>query len=53
MDILITHGSLARSRSLHLRTSQIVVVVTLLVVMLIGLSGMVYHFIFLKAAREG
>ncbi|MEY4749038.1 MAG: hypothetical protein RIQ60_1252 [Pseudomonadota bacterium] len=53
MDILITHGSLARSRSLHLRTSQIVVVIALLVAMLIGMSGLAYHFIFIKAAREG
>jgi murein DD-endopeptidase MepM/ murein hydrolase activator NlpD len=53
MDILITHGGLARSRSLHLRASQIVAVVSLLVVLLVGLSGLVYHFIFIKAAREG
>ncbi len=53
MDILITHGGLARSRSLHLRTSQIVAVVSLLVVMLVGLSGLIYHFIFIKAAQEG
>ncbi|MEY2688146.1 MAG: hypothetical protein RL375_2344 [Pseudomonadota bacterium] len=53
MDILITHGGLARSRSLHLRTSQIVAVVSLLVLLLVGLSGLVYHFIFIKAAQEG
>ncbi|MFM2068031.1 MAG: hypothetical protein RLZZ584_2940 [Pseudomonadota bacterium] len=53
MDILITHGSLARSRSMHLRTSQIVAVVSLLVISLIALSGLVYHYIFIKAAREG
>jgi murein DD-endopeptidase MepM/ murein hydrolase activator NlpD len=53
MDILITHGGLARSRSLHLRASQIIAVVSLLVVLLVGLSGLVYHFIFIKAAQEG
>jgi murein DD-endopeptidase MepM/ murein hydrolase activator NlpD len=53
MDILITHGGLARSRSLHLRASQIIAVVSLAVVLLIGLSGLVYHFIFIKAAQEG
>ena len=53
MDILITHGGLARSRSLHLRTSQIVVVVSLVVLLLMSLSGLIYHFVFLKAARDG
>jgi murein DD-endopeptidase MepM/ murein hydrolase activator NlpD len=53
MDILITHGGRARSRSLHLRTWQIVVAISMLVILLIGMSGLAYHFIFIKAAREG
>jgi murein DD-endopeptidase MepM/ murein hydrolase activator NlpD len=50
---LITHGGRARSRSLHLRTWQIVVAISMLVILLIGMSGLAYHFIFIKAAREG
>ena len=53
MQILITHGRLARTRSLHLSTWQLALGGFLLVAMLLLLSGAVYHLIFLKAAREG
>jgi murein DD-endopeptidase MepM/ murein hydrolase activator NlpD len=53
MQILITHGSLARTRVLHFSRWQIVAASLMLVVVLTLLSGTVYHFIFLKAAREG
>jgi murein DD-endopeptidase MepM/ murein hydrolase activator NlpD len=53
MQILITHGHLARSRVVQLSRLQIVSAVVVVVVLLMLLSGAVYHFIFLKAAREG
>ncbi len=53
MQILITHGSLARTRVLSFSRLQITLALVGLVVALLLLSGAVYHFIFLKAAREG
>jgi len=53
MQILITHGGLARSRVLSLSWLQITVALFGLVMALLLLSGAVYHFVFLKAAREG
>jgi murein DD-endopeptidase MepM/ murein hydrolase activator NlpD len=53
MQILITHGSLARTRVLRLNRWQLVGALGALVLLLAALSGTVYHFIFLKAAREG
>jgi murein DD-endopeptidase MepM/ murein hydrolase activator NlpD len=53
MQILITHGSLARTRVLSFSRLQITVALVGLVVALLLLSGAVYHFVFLKAAREG
>jgi murein DD-endopeptidase MepM/ murein hydrolase activator NlpD len=53
MQILITHGHLARTRVVQLSRPQIVTAVLLVVVLLMLFSGTVYHFIFLKAAREG
>jgi murein DD-endopeptidase MepM/ murein hydrolase activator NlpD len=53
MQILITHGSLARTRVLSLSRWQISLALASLVVALLLLSGAVYHFVFLKAAREG
>ena len=53
MDILITHGGLARTRSFQLRPLQMGVIVLTLLLVLLMMSGTVYHFIFLKAAREG
>lgn len=53
MQILITHGGLARTRVLSFSRLQITVALLALVMALLLLSGAVYHFIFLKAAREG
>jgi murein DD-endopeptidase MepM/ murein hydrolase activator NlpD len=53
MDILITHGGLARTRSMHLRPTQLWLILSALVAVMLLLSGTVYHFVFLKAVREG
>jgi murein DD-endopeptidase MepM/ murein hydrolase activator NlpD len=53
MQILITHGRLARTRVMSFSRPQITVALIGLVVALLLLSGAVYHFVFLKAAREG
>jgi murein DD-endopeptidase MepM/ murein hydrolase activator NlpD len=53
MQILITHGSLARTRVLHFNRWQVAGALFGLIAVLTLLSGTVYHFIFLKAAREG
>jgi murein DD-endopeptidase MepM/ murein hydrolase activator NlpD len=53
MQVLITHGSLARTRVLHFSRLQMLSALALLVCVLLLLSGTVYHFVFLKAAREG
>jgi hypothetical protein len=53
MQILITHGSLARTRVLSFNRRQLAAALALLVVVLMLLSGTIYHAVFLKAAREG
>lgn len=53
MQILITHGTLARTRVLHFNRWQLLAALAGLVLALTLLSGTVYHFVFLKAAREG
>ncbi len=53
MQLLITHGSLARTRVLQFRRWQLLLAVLLLAAVLMALSGAIYHFVFLKAAREG
>ena len=53
MQILITHGSLARTRVLRFNRRQLAAALVLLVLVLMLLSGTIYHAIFLKAAREG
>jgi murein DD-endopeptidase MepM/ murein hydrolase activator NlpD len=53
MQLLITHGSMARTRVLQFRRWQLVLAVLALAGVLMMLSGTVYHFVFLKAAREG
>ncbi|HET9822275.1 MAG TPA: M23 family metallopeptidase [Burkholderiaceae bacterium] len=53
MQIMITHGSMARTRVLQFSRWQLVALAAVLAVLLMLLSGAVYHFIFLKAAREG
>lgn len=53
MHVLITHGSLARTRVLQLQPWQLLAGLLALVVGLLAVSGTVYHVVFLKAAREG
>lgn len=53
MQVLITHGRMARTRVLNLSARRIVVLVLLLATLLMLTSGAVYHYIFVKAAREG
>ena len=53
MQIMITNGSLARTRVMQLSRFQLVLAFAALLVTLTLLSGTVYHFVFLKAAREG
>lgn len=53
MQILITHGSMARTRVVQFQRWQLVLAALALVALLMALSGTIYHFIFLKAAREG
>jgi len=53
MDILITHGNLARTRSMHVRPLQLWLVGAAILVALLLLSGTIYHLVFMKAAREG
>jgi murein DD-endopeptidase MepM/ murein hydrolase activator NlpD len=53
MQILITHGSLARSRVLHFNRWQLGSALAALALVLMLVSGAIYHFVFLTAAREG
>ena len=53
MQIMITHGGMARTRVLHISPARIVVSACVLVVALLLMSGAIYHYFFLKAAREG
>jgi murein DD-endopeptidase MepM/ murein hydrolase activator NlpD len=53
MQVLITHGTMARTRVLQFQRWQLVLAVLALAVVLMAASGAIYHFIFLKAAREG
>jgi murein DD-endopeptidase MepM/ murein hydrolase activator NlpD len=53
MQILITHGTLARTRMLRLNRWQLGGLVALVLVVLLLLSGVIYNFVFVKAAREG
>ena len=53
MQVLITHGSLAKTRVLRFNRWQLTFALALFVVLLTLFSGLTYHFIFLKAAREG
>jgi murein DD-endopeptidase MepM/ murein hydrolase activator NlpD len=53
MQILITDSSLVRTRVLHFRRWQVALSALLLAGLLMLISGLVYHFIFITAAREG
>lgn len=53
MQILITHGSVARTRVLHFRRWQLALGALAMALLLMLMSGAVYHYFFLQAAREG
>lgn len=53
MQILITHGRLARTRCVQLNALQLSLAGVGLVLGLMLLSGAIYHSIFLKAVNEG
>jgi murein DD-endopeptidase MepM/ murein hydrolase activator NlpD len=53
MQILITHGGAARSRVIQVSGWQLGLAGAVLVMLLLLLSGTVYHVLFQKAAREG
>lgn len=53
MQLLITHGRLARTRVMQFSALQLTLAVLALAFTLMMLSGAIYHFVFLKAAREG
>ena len=53
MQILITHGTLARTRVLRFNRFQAFGALLGLAIVLMLLSGTIYHVVFLKAAREG
>ena len=53
MQVLITHGSLAQTRVLHFNRWQLGAALAALTAVLMLLSGAIYHFVFLTAAREG
>jgi murein DD-endopeptidase MepM/ murein hydrolase activator NlpD len=53
MQILITHGTLARSKVVEIHRGQLLLGLAALTVVLMLLSGTIYHVIFLKAARDG
>jgi murein DD-endopeptidase MepM/ murein hydrolase activator NlpD len=53
MQVLITHGNVARTRVYRFSRWQLLLGVIGLLTLLLLLSGTVYHFVFLKAAREG
>ena len=53
MQILITHGHLARTRVLHLSAWRLAAAVLLAAFLLVVLASGLYHMVFVKAAREG
>ena len=53
MQIMITHGGVSRTRVVHVSPAKVVLSLLALVVATLALSGAVYHYFFLKAAREG
>jgi murein DD-endopeptidase MepM/ murein hydrolase activator NlpD len=53
MQILITHGTMARTRALRLNRVQLLAALLVLASLLMLTSGAIYHFIFLKASRDG
>ena len=53
MQIMITHGGMSRTRVLHVSPISLVLSLLTVVIATLALSGAIYHYFFLKAAREG
>jgi murein DD-endopeptidase MepM/ murein hydrolase activator NlpD len=53
MQMLITHSGTSRTHVLQFGRWQLLLAALGLVVVVMAISGTVYHFVFLKAAREG
>ena len=53
MQIMITHGGMSRTRVMHISPAQMFLSACFLVVAILLTSGAIYHYFFLKAAREG
>ena len=53
MQIMITHSGLSRTRVVHISPMQVIVSACVLVTAILLLSSAIYHYFFLKAAREG
>lgn len=53
MQVMITHGRLARTRVLQLSPLKLAAAVAALALLLMLASGAIYHWIFLKAAEQG
>jgi len=53
MQLIVTHGHAARTRIVQLAAWQLAALLMALALLLIAISGAVYHFVFLTAAREG
>jgi len=53
MQIMITHGGMSRTRVMHISPAQVIVSAVFLVMAILLASGAIYHYFFLKAAREG
>jgi murein DD-endopeptidase MepM/ murein hydrolase activator NlpD len=53
MQIMITHGSLATTRVMHLTRTKLVLAALAMALLLMLASGAIYHFVFLKAAQNG
>jgi murein DD-endopeptidase MepM/ murein hydrolase activator NlpD len=53
MQIMITHGRMARTRVLSVNRWQAAVLLLMAVSLLLLITGTIYHFVFVKGVREG
>lgn len=53
MQIMITHGSLAQTRVLQLSPLQLAALLIAGALALMAVSGVIYHFVLVKAVRDG
>ncbi|RZT95178.1 M23 family metallopeptidase [Rivibacter subsaxonicus] len=53
MQIIVTHEGAASARVMQFSPAQMALAAVALLLFLLSISGAVYHFVFLKAAREG